>query len=158
MLPCKLNWNNISLWGFLEFWQTVNCNKWKRLQNAIYICFRINPNRWNAKTSFQKYTPKIQQTFLSAKINSTKCAKFCIFDLFHYLSKVSNNNLYRIRKKNEQIKLKKQNKQIVTGSQTLKTLNITHCTLQKRKVGYAYNAIVSYLTFVSSTVLLRRGN
>ena len=149
--------------GFFRISTNVNCNKSKSLQNAIYICFRINPNRWNAKISFEKYSPKPKNStnkniFPSAKINSTKCAKFCIFDLFHYLSKVSNNNLYRIRKKNEQIKLKKQNKQIVTGSQTLKTLNITHCTLQKRKVGYAYNAIVSYLTFVSSTVLLRRGN
>ena len=49
-------------------------------------------------------------------------------------------------------------KQIVTERQILKTLNITHCTLQTSKVGYAYNAIVSYLTSVSSTVLLRRGN
>ena len=77
--------------------------------------------------------------FPSAKINSTKCAKFCIFDLFHYLSKVSNNDLYRVRKKNELIKLKKTNKHIVTERQILKTLNITHCTIQTSKVGYAYN-------------------
>ena len=71
--------------------------------------------------------------FLSAKINSTKCAKFCIFDLFHYLSKVSNNDLYRIRKKKKTNKIKKANKQIVTERQILKTLNITHCTLQTSK-------------------------
>ena len=56
------------------------------------------------------------------------------------------------------MKYKKQNKQTVTESQILKTLNITQCTLQTRKVGYAYNAIVSYLNFVSSTVLLRHEN
>ena len=63
MLPCNLNWNNISLRGFLEFLQTVNCTKSERSQNNIYICFRINPNGWNAEISFEKYTPKKRQKY-----------------------------------------------------------------------------------------------
>ena len=63
MLPCSLNWNNISLQGFLEFLQTVNCTKSERSQNNIYICFMINPNRWNAEISFEKYTTKIRQKY-----------------------------------------------------------------------------------------------
>ena len=70
---------------------------------------------------------KTNNIFPSAKINSTKCAKFSIFDLFHYLSKVSNNDLYRIRKKNEQIKLKK-NKQTHCHRKT-NTKNIEHNAL-----------------------------
>ena len=70
----------------------------------------------------QRYNKNI---FSSATINSTKCAKFCTFNLFHYLSKFSNNDLYQKRKQ-KQIKLKKT---IVTERQILKTLNITHCRL-----------------------------
>ena len=60
--------------------------------------------------------------------------------------------------KKQQIKLKK--KQIVTERQILKPLNITPCTLQTSKVGYAYNVVMvlAYLTFASSAILLRRGN
>ena len=133
MLPCNINWNNISLWGFFRISTNVNCNKSKSLQNAIYICFRINPNRWNAKISFEKYSPKPKNTtnkniFPSAKINSTKCAKFCIFDLFHYLSKVSNNNLYRIRKKKNKKKKKTPKKQTNCHRKT-NTKNIEHNAL-----------------------------
>ena len=110
--------------------------------------FQNQPKQVKCKNKFREIQPKDttnKNIFPSAKINSTKCAKFWIFDLFHYLSKVSNNNLYRIRKKKEQIqkikKNKQKNKQIVTERQILKTLNIMHCTLQTIKAGYTDNEI-----------------
>ena len=47
----------------------------------------------------QRYDKNI---FPRATINSTKCAPF--WNLFHYLSKFSNNDLYQKRIKKEQIK------------------------------------------------------
>ena len=56
--------------------------------------------------------------------------------------------------------MKKKQKQIVIERQILKTLNMTHCTLQTSKVGYLYNVVMvlAYLSFASSAILLRRGN
>ena len=68
MLPWNLNWNNICLRGFLEFLQKVNCTKLERSQNTIYICFRINLKRWNAKIRSEKYTPKIQKTKIFSQV------------------------------------------------------------------------------------------
>ena len=85
-------------------------------------------------------------------------APFC--NLFHYLSKFSNNDFF-IKKELKKGKNKmKKTKQIVIERQIIKTLNITHCTLQTSKVGYPYNVVMvlAYLSFASSAILLRRGN
>ena len=73
----------------------------------------------------------------------------------------SNNDLHqnktKQKKRNEK---RKEKKQIATGRQILKALCITYCTLKTSIVGYTYNMIMvlSYLTFASFAILLRRGN
>ena len=66
-------------------------------------------------------------------------------------------------KKNKKTKKKrkrKEKKQIVTERQILKALRITYRTPKTNIVGYMYNIIMvlSYLTFASSAIPLRRGN
>ena len=65
-----------------------------------------------------------------------------------------------VRKELKKTTNKIKKKQIVTERQILKLLNITPCTLQTSKVGYAYNVVMvlASLTFASSAILLRRGN
>ena len=78
-------------------------------------------------------------------------APFCnLFQTMTFLSK-------RIKKEQRNEKKKKQ---IVIEKQILKTLNITHCTLQTRNVGYPYNVVMvlAYLSFASSAILLRQRN
>ena len=79
---------------------------------------------------------------------------FTILANFQTMTFLSKKNKKRTNK------MKKKKKQIVTERQILKTLNITHCTLQTSKVGYPYNVVIvlGYLGFASSAILLRRGN
>ena len=54
------------------------------------------------KNEFREIYPKDtanKNIIRSANVNSIRCAKFCTFDLFHYLSNVSNNDLYQNKKK-----------------------------------------------------------
>ena len=147
MLPCNLNWNNISLRGFLEFLQMVNCAKSERSQNNIYICFRINPNSWNAEINFEKYTPKIRQKYFPKFDN--KFHKMCqvLHPIVIYFTILANfRTMAFLSKKNKKRTNKmKKKQQIVIERQILKTLTITHCTLQTSKVGYPYNVVMVLL-------------
>ena len=127
MLPCKLNWNNISLRRFLEFLQTVNCTELERSQNTIYIRFRINPNRWNAKISFEKYTPKIRQKYFPKCDN--KFHKLCqVLHLFPIYFTILANFQTMICIKNKKItNVIKKNK--TNGHRKTNTKNIEHNTL-----------------------------
>ena len=163
MLPCNLNWNNISLPGFLEFLQMVNCTKSERSQNNIFICFRITPNRWNAEISFEKYTLKARQKYFPKFDN--KFHKMCqvLYPFAIYFTILANFQTMTFlskRIKKEQVKWKKKQKQIVIERQIPKSLNKAHCTLQTSKVDYLYNVvmILAHLSFASSAILLRRGN
>ena len=75
-----------------------------------------------------------------------------------YITTKKNKN--KNKKKTKKTKKKKEKKQIVTGRQILKALRITYRTPKTNVVGYMYNIIMvlSYLTFASSAILLRRGN
>ena len=163
MLPCNLNWNNISFPGFLEFLQMVNCTKWERSQNNIFICFRINPNRWNAETSFEKYTLKARQNYFPKFDNKfyKMCQVLYPFEIyFTILANFQTMTFLSKRIKKEQVKWKKKQKQIVIERQIPKSLNIAHCTLQTSKVDYLHNVVMvlAHLSFASSAILLRRGN